>query len=73
MAMLQHGLSLICVARDWQVKGFYSDEIQGLSNVMAFRNQSSISDFVEKQFVISNEGTLEAVTSSFLEGLKKSK
>jgi hypothetical protein len=73
LAMLQHGLSLICVARDWKVKGFDSDEIQGLSNVVAFRNQSSISDFVEKQYVISNEGTLEAVTSSFLEGLKKSK
>jgi hypothetical protein len=73
MAMLQHGLSLICVARDWKVKGFYSDEIQGLSNVMAFKNQASISDFVEKRFISSNEGTLEAVTSSFLEGLKKTK
>lgn len=66
-AMLDHQLPSICVARDWEVKGFN----QGMFlNLINYKNQETIEQFINRKFIVSDENNLEFVAQNFLKGLK---
>ena len=67
-AMLEHGLSVICVARQWTVAGFGNDNMQ--SNVKLF----NINDFSHDSVLNSNSeqhNTVSNVTRQLIELLTK--
>jgi len=66
-AMLDHQLSVICVARNWIVKGFNQRVFLNLIN---YENKETIEEFLKKSFLVSNENNLEFVAQNFLKGLK---
>jgi hypothetical protein len=66
-AMLDHQLSVICVARNWIVKGFNQGVFLNLIN---YENKKTIDEFINKRFLVSSENNLEFVAQNFLKGLK---
>jgi hypothetical protein len=67
VAMFDHQLPVLCVARDWEVKGFNQRRFLNLVN---YENEATISDFMSKKFVESDENNIEFVALNFLNGLK---
>ncbi len=65
-AMYDHELSVLCVARNWTVKGFNQKPFLNLVN---YENKQSIIDFLNRKFIVTNENNLECVAIKFLEGL----
>ncbi|MGM8363549.1 hypothetical protein ACSV4D_16670 [Flavobacterium sp. ARAG 55.4] len=68
MAMFDHHIPVLCVARNWDVKGFNQ---QSFSNLINYKNQESVKEFLDKKFIASTENKLESVVSQFLKGLRK--
>lgn len=66
-AMFDHHLPVLCVARNWVVKGFNQSPFL---NLMNFHNKVTIEEFMNRKFIISSESNLEFVALQFLEGLK---
>jgi hypothetical protein len=69
-AMLEHGLSVICVARQWTVAGFSNDNIQSnvkLFNMSVFSHDSTLNSNSEQHNTVSN------VTRQLIESLTKKK
>ena len=66
-AMFDHCLPVICVARNWEVKGF---EQPLFSNLINYENSETINNFLDRKFILSNDNNLEFVARKFLEGLK---
>lgn len=66
-AMFDHQLPVLCIARNWTVKGFN----QGMFlNLVNYENKETIKEFVNRKFILSNENNLEFVALKFLKGLK---
>jgi len=65
--LFDHQLPVLCVARNWTVKGFNQEPIVNLIN---YEGKKSLYDFLNKKFIISNENNLEFVALKFLDGLK---
>lgn len=66
-AMFDHRLPVLCVARNWEVKGF---EQPIFSNLINYENSETINNFLDRKFMPSNDNNLEFVAMKFLEGLK---
>jgi hypothetical protein len=66
-AMFDHQLPVLCVARNWDVKGFNQERFLNLIN---YENKESINNFLDKKFVASNDNNLDCVGIKFLNGLK---
>lgn len=66
-AMFDHRLPVLCVARNWEVKGF---EQPIFSNLINYENSETINNFLDRKFIPSNDNNLEFVALKFLEGLK---
>lgn len=67
VAMFDHQLPVLCVARKWEVKGFNQGRFLNLIN---YENKESINNFLDKKFIVSNDNNLECVGTKFLNGLK---
>jgi glycosyltransferase involved in cell wall biosynthesis len=66
-AMFEHQLPVLCVARNWAVKGYNQRAFLNLTN---YTGKESVSNYLNTKFIISNENSLEYVASKFLDGLK---
>ena len=66
-AMFDHQLPVLCVARNWKVKGFNQRRFLNLIN---YENGETIYEFMNTKFIVSNENNLEFVALNFLNGLK---
>lgn len=66
-AMFDHQLPVLCVARNWTVKGFNQERFLNLVN---YQNIESINEFINRKFIASNENNLESVAIKFIKGLK---
>jgi len=66
-AMFDHQLPVLCVARNWGVKGFNQPRFLNLIN---YETSETINNFLDRKFIFSNDNNLEFVTMKFLEGLK---
>lgn len=67
--MFDHHLSVLCVARNWVVKGFNQ---RPFLNLMNYDDKVTIDEFMNRKFIISSENNLEFVALKFLDGLKQS-
>jgi hypothetical protein len=67
--MFDHHLPVLCVARNWVVKGFKQ---RPFLNLMNFQNKASIEELMNRKFKISSESNLKLVALNFLGGLKQS-
>ena len=67
MAMFDHQLPVLCVARNWKVKGFNQGRFLNLIN---YENKETINEFINNKFIVSNENNLEFVALNFLNRLK---
>ncbi|WP_233589481.1 hypothetical protein, partial [Flavobacterium bomense] len=67
--MFDHHLPVLCVARNWVVKGFNQ---RPFLNLMNFQNKMTIEEFMNRKFSKSSENNLEFVALKFLDGLEKS-
>lgn len=66
-AMFDHQLPVLCVARNWEVKGFNQKRFLNLIN---YENKESINNLLSKKFMVSKDNDLECVGIKFLNGLK---
>lgn len=66
-AMYDHQLPVLCVARNWEVKDFNQGSFLNLIN---YEDEESITIFLNKKFIVSNDNNLECVGTKFLNGLK---
>lgn len=66
-AMFDHQLPVLCVARNWGVKGFNQSRFLNLINYEA---SETLNGFLDKKFMASNDNNLEFVAIKFLNGLK---
>ncbi|GIZ10049.1 glycosyltransferase [Flavobacterium sp. UMI-01] len=67
-AMFDHELPAICVARDWDVKGFKQENFL---NLIQYKNQESIKTLMDKKFISSNENQIASIAHQFLLGLNQ--
>ena len=67
-AMFDHQIPVICVARNWEVKGF---DQHNFLNLIQYQNQESVKEFLDKKFIPSTENNPESVVLQFLKGLRK--
>jgi hypothetical protein len=67
-AMFEHQLPVLCVSRNWSVKGFNQSPFLNLTNYIG---KESLHAFLNRKFIVSNENSLEFVASKFLDGLKQ--
>lgn len=65
-SMLDHELAVLCVARNWDVKGF---KTKSFSNLTKYENRKTIDNFLETKFTVLNDNHLEFVATKFLNGL----
>jgi hypothetical protein len=65
-AMFDHQLSVLCVSRNWIVDGFKQGTLLNLND---YHNEDTISDVMNRKFIVSNDTKLEFVTMKFLKGL----
>jgi glycosyltransferase involved in cell wall biosynthesis len=66
-AMFDHQLPVLCVARNWGVKGFNQPRFLNLLN---YETAETINNFLHRKFIVSTDNNLEFVTMKFLKGLK---
>lgn len=65
-SMFDHELAVLCVARNWSVRGFNQ---RVYSNLMKYENHKTIDSFLDKKFVVLNDNNLEYVATKFLNHL----
>jgi hypothetical protein len=65
--MFENKLPVICVAREWVVKDF---EQSPFLNLIEYKDKNSISELVNRDFVITKTNDLAFVALNFLTGLK---
>jgi hypothetical protein len=66
--MFDHYLPVLCVARNWTVKGFNQ---QPFLNLINYKSKKTVGEFMNRKFIISNENNLKFVVLKFVEGLKQ--
>jgi hypothetical protein len=66
-AMFDHQLPVLCIARNWIVKGFNQGMI---SNLINYENQESITEFINRKFIELDKNDSVSVGLKFLNGLK---
>lgn len=66
-AMVNHQIPVLCVARNWTVKGYNQ---KPFLNVINYENSETIVNFLNEKFIISNNTNIEFVVNNFLNGLK---
>ena len=67
-AMFDHQIPVICVARNWEVKGF---DQQNFLNLIQYQNQESVKEFLDKKYIPFTGNNPELVVLQFLKGLRK--
>jgi len=65
--MFDHQLPVLCVARNWEVKGFIQERFLNLIN---YENKESINNLFNKKFIVLKDNNLECVGIKFLNVLK---
>ncbi len=66
-AMVNHQIPVLCVARNWTVKGYNQ---KPFLNVINYENPETIVNFLDEKFIISNNTNIEFVVNNFLNGLR---